>query len=143
MILNFRTDRFGQTVQTQVRLLLEEQSDQGLHCLLFHLLDFDKIPLGLAFLFEFKFSCVRKFRNLTVVCTVYLDLSVQNLREGTRWLSGRASDSGERGLGLETYLRRVVSLSKTLYSPKVLVILRKGWLHPDMTEKLLTWTTGT
>ena len=31
----------GQTVQTQIRLLLEEQSDQGLHCLQFplHLLD--------------------------------------------------------------------------------------------------------
>ena len=26
----------------------------------------------------------------------------------------------------------------TLYSPKVLVIPRKGWLHSDMTEKLLT-----
>ena len=37
MILNFRTARSGQTVQTQIRLLLEEQSDQGLHCLLFHL----------------------------------------------------------------------------------------------------------
>ena len=33
MILSFWTD----TVQTQIRLLLEEQSDQGLHCLLFHL----------------------------------------------------------------------------------------------------------
>ena len=32
MILNFRTDRHGQTVQTQIRLLLKEQSDQGLHC---------------------------------------------------------------------------------------------------------------
>ena len=71
MILNFRTDRFGQTVQTQIRLLLEEQSDLGLHCLLFHLHLFDEIPLGLASLFEFKVdysevSCVRKFRNLTV-----------------------------------------------------------------------------
>ena len=36
MILSFRTDRSGQTVQTQIRLLKEEQSDQGLHCLLFH-----------------------------------------------------------------------------------------------------------
>ena len=27
----------GQTVQTQIRLLLEEQSDQGLHCLPFRL----------------------------------------------------------------------------------------------------------
>ena len=33
---------------------------------------------------------------------------------GARWLSGRASDSGERGRGFETYLRRVVSLTKTL-----------------------------
>ena len=53
MILNFRTDRTGQTVQTQIRLLLEEQSDQGLHCLLFHLHLFDEIPLGLASMFEF------------------------------------------------------------------------------------------
>ena len=43
MSLSFRTDRSGQTVQTQIRLLLEEQSDQGLHCLLFHLHHFDKI----------------------------------------------------------------------------------------------------
>ena len=41
MILSFWTDKPGQTVQTQIRLLLEEQSDQGLHCLQFplHLLD--------------------------------------------------------------------------------------------------------
>ena len=45
------TNRSEQTVQTQIRLLLEEQSDQGLHCLLFHL--FDEIPEGLGFLFEF------------------------------------------------------------------------------------------
>ena len=54
MILNFRTDMSGQTVQTQIRLLLAEQSDQGLHCLLFHLHVFDKIPSGLASLFEIK-----------------------------------------------------------------------------------------
>ena len=59
---------------------------------------------------------------------------------GARWLSGRASDSGARGLGFETYFLRVVSLSKTLYSPKVLVIPRKLWLSTDMTEKLLTGT---
>ena len=45
MIISFRTDRSGQTVQTQIRLLLEEQTDQGLHCLLFHLNHFNKIPL--------------------------------------------------------------------------------------------------
>ena len=54
MILNyFQTDRSGQTVQTQIRLLLEEPSDQGLHCLLIHLHGFDKIRSGLAILFEF------------------------------------------------------------------------------------------
>ena len=36
-------DRSGQTVQTQIRLLLEEQSNQGLHCLLFLLHLFDEI----------------------------------------------------------------------------------------------------
>ena len=53
MILFFGTDRSRQTVQTQIRLLLEEQSDQGLHCLLFHLHLFGEIPLTLASLFEF------------------------------------------------------------------------------------------
>ena len=43
------------------------------------------------------------------------------MTRGARWLSGGVSDSGARGPGFETYLRRVVSLSKTLYSPKVLV----------------------
>ena len=36
-----------------------------------------------------------------------------------------------------TYLCHFVSLSKALYSPKVLVIPRKLWFHPDMTEQLL------
>ena len=53
MTLSFQTDWSGQTVQTQIRLLLEEQSDQGLHCLLFLLHLFDKILKGLASLFEF------------------------------------------------------------------------------------------
>ena len=44
MTLSFRTDKSGQTVQTQIRLLLEEQSDQGLHCLLSHLHLFEEIP---------------------------------------------------------------------------------------------------
>ena len=35
MILSFQTDRPEQTVWTQIRLLLEEQSDQGLHSLPF------------------------------------------------------------------------------------------------------------
>ena len=44
MTQSFRTERSGQTVKTQIRLLLVEQSDQGLHCLLFHLHLFEEIP---------------------------------------------------------------------------------------------------
>ena len=43
------------------------------------------------------------------------------MHRGMRWLSGRVSDCGARDRGFETYRRSVVSLSKTLYSPKVLV----------------------
>ena len=53
MILNFRTDRSGQTVQTQIRLLLEEQSDQDLHCLIFHLHFLEAFLCCKANLFEF------------------------------------------------------------------------------------------
>ena len=63
------------------------------------------------------------------------------LSRGARWPSGRASDSGARGRGFDTYLRRVVSLSKDTFTPrKVLVIPRKRWLRPDMTEKMFTGT---
>ena len=48
MILSFRTDMSGQTVQTQIRLLLEEQSDQGLHCLPFRLHSLDSLLYGRA-----------------------------------------------------------------------------------------------
>ena len=53
MTLSFRTDRSGQTVQTQIRLLLEEQSDQGLHCLLFHVHLLETFLCGKANLFDF------------------------------------------------------------------------------------------
>ena len=48
IILSFRTDKPGQTVQTQIRLLLEEQSDQGLHCLPFRLHRLDSLVYGKA-----------------------------------------------------------------------------------------------
>ena len=52
-IQNFRTDMFRQTVKTQIRLLLEEQSDQGLHCLLFHLHHLEVKHQGRTAQFEF------------------------------------------------------------------------------------------
>ena len=64
-----------------------------------------------------KLSCLTDCSPQLMACTC-MDLC--HLR-GARWLSGRVSDSGVRGPGFETYLRRVVSLSKTLYSPKVMV----------------------
>ena len=47
MILSFRTDMPGHTVQTQIRLLLE-QSDQGLHYLPFRLRRLDSLLYGRA-----------------------------------------------------------------------------------------------
>ena len=69
MILSFRTDMPGQTVQTQIRLLLEEQSDQGLHCLPFHLHHLDSMvePHNSNFrVNRTKFLGVRIFRKFTV-----------------------------------------------------------------------------
>ena len=83
MILNFRTDRSWQTVQFQIRLLLEEQSDQGLHCLPFQLHLLEALLYGKATLFKFKgdyskFSGVWNFRIFTVHCLPYC-LAVQLL----------------------------------------------------------------
>ena len=59
-----------------------------------------------------------------------------------RCSGGRGSDSGARVWGFDPHsVRSVVSLSKIHFSSqKVLVIPRKRWLRPDMTEKLLTGT---
>ena len=53
MTISFQTDRPGQTVQTQIRLLLQEQSDQGLHCLQFPLHLLDALHYGKAILLNF------------------------------------------------------------------------------------------
>ena len=67
-------------------------------------------------------------------------MSVCTNREA-RWPSGRASDSEARGRGFDSHSgRRVGSLSKIHLLPNVVVIPRKRWLRPDMTEKLFTGT---
>ena len=53
MILSFWTDWSGQIVQTQIRLLLEEQSDQGLHYLQYCLHLLDALLYGKTSLFAF------------------------------------------------------------------------------------------
>ena len=65
MTLSFRTDWSGQTVQTQIRLLLEEQSDQVLHCLLFHFHHFDKVRLSFG-LFVCKVDYSKDFFRLKI-----------------------------------------------------------------------------
>ena len=54
MTLSFRTDRPGQTVETQIRLLLQEQSDLGPHCLSFCLHLLDTLLYGKTTLRKFK-----------------------------------------------------------------------------------------
>ena len=62
---------FWQKVQTQIRLLLEEQSDQGLHCLLFHWHHLEVSHHGRTLSLNFrvfivKLVDVQKFRNVMV-----------------------------------------------------------------------------
>ena len=69
---------------------------------------------------------------------------------GARWLSGRVSDSGARGPGFETYRRRVVSLSKTLYwliTQEAVAPSRHDWkmLTGTLslnTNKQISWKVG-
>ena len=88
-------------------------------------------PAPNAFIFQDAFNfnpvCFESY-IVTVKVSPYLIVV-----RGARWLSGRVSDSGARGPGFETYRRRVVSLSKTLYSPKVLV------KYPGSDGSVPTW----
>ena len=49
-------------VQTMIRLLLEEQSDQGVHCLQFSLHVFEALPYGIYIkdMFAFNFSVINR-----------------------------------------------------------------------------------
>ena len=90
----------------------------------------------LTVLYFYRYSCFTNFcaqgpgracpsqatvADMVVAKYMYIYVNSPIFLRGARWLSGRVSDSGARGPGFETYRRRVVSLSKTLYSPKVLV----------------------
>ena len=71
MVLSFRTDMLWQSVQTKIRLLLEDQVDRGLHCLPFHLHLLDKSLYGKTSLFEFSMITAstfgaRKFQTFKV-----------------------------------------------------------------------------
>ena len=58
------------------------------------------------------------------------------------WWLINASDSGSRGRGFEPHSGQTVLCpeARHIYSQKVLVIPRKRWLSPNMTEKLFSWT---
>ena len=68
MIQNFRTDKSRQTVQTQIRLLLEEQSDQGPTVCFSICIFLTKYPnvWPLLRLVTAKFSGIQKLRNFMV-----------------------------------------------------------------------------
>ena len=74
-----------QTLYTLIRLLLKEQSDQGLHCLLFHLHLLDKLLYGKAklFLLHDNYSyCFRypSFQNVyEMVFFFYREKEIQNI----------------------------------------------------------------
>ena len=73
MIQSFRTDRSGQTVQTQIRLLLY---DQGLHCLLLHLHLFDLIPWSLVSFSWISGRLQQSFLTSETLGTVWYPLTV-------------------------------------------------------------------
>ena len=80
MILSFRTDRSRQTVQTQIRLLLEDQSDQGLHYLQYCLHVLDALPYALV-------GSEQYIRPYVSICIVSKSLSLVDLEDGQCFLS--------------------------------------------------------
>ena len=98
-----------------------QQSDKGPHFLPFSAVWSGSTLIAIfSSLIRVYASCRSQFDQGLHYLPFFLR-SIIKVYRGARWLSGRVSDSGARGPGFETYRRRVVSLSKTLYSPKVLV----------------------
>ena len=61
LVLNFRNCMSRQKVQMLIKLLLEEQSDQGLHAVLFHLHLLDTFPYGMTTSLELFFIFLIQF----------------------------------------------------------------------------------
>ena len=59
---------------------------------------------------------------------------------GARWLSGRVSDSGARGPGFETYLRRVVSWARHFIPPRKYWLITQEAMAPSRHDwKIVDW----
>ena len=78
----------------------------------------------------------KKSTTKTVVVLCYPLLYIRE-RGG---LVVNASDSGSRGFKPHSGQTVFCPWARHIYSPKVLGIPRKGWLRPNMTEKLFTGT---
>ena len=85
MILSNWIDRSGQTVHTQITLLLEEQSHQGLHCLLFCLHLLNRLPYGKNPLLPFLEGKLQQ-----LFCYFWIFILLQYLRFVHR-INGRVS----------------------------------------------------
>ena len=113
-------------VQTQIRLLLEEQSDQGLHCLPFHLLVWTRYSMVEPHSSNFRvittnFLGVRIFRKFTVaILLVLLKTKLYKLGFG-RNITPRRS-----------YLLQKISLQKFYVTVSIEI--------PRNCKASLTWT---
>ena len=80
--------------------------------------------------------------QLQRVIEIHVKLNKEDKGEGRgAGLVERASDSEARvRVSLLTQVTILCHLARQIYSPKVLVIPRKRWPHPNMTVKLFTGT---
>ena len=96
-----------------------------------------KFELSLCLTFS-AFLCNSFFLHFCVffdLCHYVENIFHITARErGGSLIERRTPERDIGGGGFETYLRLVVSLNKKLYSPKVLVILKKRMFRPNMTE---------
>ena len=76
MIIKVWTDRSGQTVQTQIRLLLEEQSDLGLHYLQYCLNPLDALLYSKISFFKFKDFYSKVFWRQKLTISIYKEDNV-------------------------------------------------------------------
>ena len=95
------------------------------------------IPLytqSLHIIVEFKGVFITRTCLHDEWCT---NISVLHVLKERGGLVVNASDSGSRGRGVEPHSAQTMLYpwARHIYSPKVLVIPRKRWLRPNMTEK--------
>ena len=123
MVLSFQTDRSWQKLQNQIRLLLQEKSDQGIHYLLFNLHLLEELFRGRTYKSTCILECLQQSCWVSVYSGILQLMSLTFLFSFLLFLLFSVPRVLQLGQGLDS-LTHVLSTQPRLYDNNLFL-----WQH--------------